>query len=288
MLLVADGGSAVTDWILLLPNDEELSFSSRGMNPFFLSEKEMAKVLNSIKTLENYEELITEVHFFGAGCNSPDRREIVSNALSVKFKNAFINVENDWLGSAYATCKDSPGLNCILGTGSNISYYDGYTLHEGVHSLGYIFDDEGAGTAFGKKMITDYLYHKMPEELSKKFAMQFNVTKESVIENLYQKPLPNFYLASHSAFLVENKEHPYCHEIIATELENFIITHIFPYENYQNTTCHFVGPIAYNFRHILTRACEKHGVKLGVILESPIQELFNYVKQKEGFEKMLS
>ncbi len=283
MLLVADGGSAVTDWILLLPNKEKLSFSSKGMNPYFLSEKEIIKVLNSIKVLDNYADLITEMHFFGAGCNTPDKREVVSNALSIRFKNAFINVENDWLGSAYATCKDQPGLTCILGTGSNISYFDGKHLHEGVHGLGYIFDDEGAGTSLGKKLITDFLYGKMPRELADKFSTQFNIDKESVIEHIYQKPLPNFYLASHNIFLVQHKEHPYCYDIVEKELESYIVTHIFPYQNYENIQCHFVGPVANNFKEILADLCQKHKVKLGTILESPIQELFNYVRDKEGF-----
>src|SRR5690606_15553600 len=176
MLLVADGGSAVTDWILLLENNKTFEFSSPGMNPFFLSEKEILKVLSGIKKLDEYINRITEIHFFGAGCNSPDRRETVSNALSARFPNAFVNVENDILGSAYATCKDRPGLNCILGTGSNISFYDGKHLQEGVHGLGYIFDDEGSGTLFGKKLITDFLYNKMPVDLAPMFSEEFQVT----------------------------------------------------------------------------------------------------------------
>ena len=65
---------------------------------------------------------ITEIYFFGAGCSSPDRHEIVSNALSQLFPKAYISIDSDLLGSAYATCGHEKGLCCVLGTGSNISF----------------------------------------------------------------------------------------------------------------------------------------------------------------------
>lgn len=283
MLLVADGGSAVTDWVLLLEDKETLEFCSPGINPFFLTEKEILKVLNGIKILEQYLLNITEIHFFGAGCNSPDRRETVSNALSIRFPNAFVNVENDILGSVYATCKDKPGINCILGTGSNISFYDGKNLQEGVHGLGYIFDDEGSGTLFGKKLITDFLYNKMPSDLSALFFEEFKTTKENVIQSIYQKPLPNFFLSSHNIFLKKYINHPYCQSVIEKGLEDFVITHILPYKHYKEYTCNFVGPTVFEFQDILRVVCQKHKVNIGVILEKPIKELFDYVRAKEGF-----
>jgi glucosamine kinase len=283
MLIVADGGSSITDWVTLLPNNETVSFESRGLNPFFLSEKEILKVINTIPFFKDHHDDVKEVHFFGAGCNSPDKREIVSNALSQKFKNAFINVESDLLGSAFATCGDKPGLNCILGTGSNISYFDGSNLFEGLFGLGYIFDDEGSGTYFGKKLITDFLYQKMPADLASLFETQYKINKEQVIKSIYQKPLPNFFLASHFRFLSDHISHPYCYDIVYKGLEDFIKTDIFAYDNYKEIYCHFVGPIAFHFQDILKELCLKHEINAGKIIEKPIQDLFNYVRIKEGF-----
>ena len=81
MLLVADGGSSKTDWILL-NNDKSIEkHHTSGLNPFFLSEKDITRNLNQYKHFNLIADGIKEVHFFGAGCSSPDRREIVSNAL---------------------------------------------------------------------------------------------------------------------------------------------------------------------------------------------------------------
>src|SRR5690606_28133215 len=113
---------------------------------------------------------IHEVYFFGAGCVTPDRREIVSNALTEIFPTAFIAVESDILGCAYATCGQNKGYVCTIGTGSDIGYYDGEELHPSLHGVGYGLGDEGAGSWFGWPLIIDFLYEEMPKELQKKFS----------------------------------------------------------------------------------------------------------------------
>src|SRR5882672_3262694 len=105
MILVADSGSSKTDWLLAVPGQEPLQFKTSGLNPYFLTEKEMAKILQDEgKDMAAHAADVSEIYFFGAGCSSPDRHEIVSNALSQLFPKAYICVDSDLLGSAYATC----------------------------------------------------------------------------------------------------------------------------------------------------------------------------------------
>src|SRR3954462_9174773 len=100
MILVADSGSSKTDWLLSQPDKEPIEFRSPGLNPYFLTEKEIVKVLQDKTTgLNAYSGDVTEIYFFGAGCSGPDRHEIVSNALSVIFPKAYISVDSDLLGS---------------------------------------------------------------------------------------------------------------------------------------------------------------------------------------------
>ena len=105
MILVADSGSSKTDWLLTLPNGKTKQFRTAGLNPYFLSEKEIVKILQEQATdMVAYAADITEIYFFGAGCSSPDRHEIVSNALSQLFTKSYISIDSDLLGCAYATC----------------------------------------------------------------------------------------------------------------------------------------------------------------------------------------
>jgi len=277
MLLVADSGSSKADWILTLSENQNISFRTSGINPFFLSEKEIIRIFQNTPEIQPYTDQVKEIYFFGAGCSSPDRRELISNALSKIFKNAFISVDIDIIACIYATTGTSDGICCILGTGSNISYFDGKRIHDSKHGLGYILGDEGSGTYFGRQLITGYLYGTMPPELSGEFYSKYNIDKETIIKRIYLEPSPNFYLASFAPFMSEHSDHPYIIEILKKGFTEFIETNIKSYPDYKMHNCHFVGSIAYHFSDILKQLCQEMGIKVGKILKHPIDELSLFI-----------
>ncbi len=281
MLLVADSGSSKTDW-MGYHNGETLRFNTSGINPYFLNEQEINKLISKNEELVKYADEVKEIYFFGAGCSSPDKHEVVSNGLSSIFKKAFISVDHDLLGSVYATCGDSEGLNCILGTGSNICYFDGKKIFAGHHGLGYVLGDEGSGTFFGKKVLLSYLHKKMPADLMTRFKKDFPADKAQVITNVYQKPFPNIYLAGFSKFMSANLSHPFIQQVLEAGFQEFVDTNIKDYENYKEIPCHFVGSIGYYYQDALKAVLAKNGIKTGKILQKPIEDLFNYILQKEG------
>jgi glucosamine kinase len=277
MLLVADSGSTKTDWALTLSNNQNLSFRTSGINPFFLSERDIIKIVQQTPEIKPYADKIKEVYFFGAGCSSPDRREAISNALSKVFKNAFISVDIDIVASIYATCGSSAGICCILGTGSNISFFDGVKIHANKHGLGYILGDEGSGTYFGRQLITSFLYKTMPLDLSADFLKKYKIDKEEVIKHVYHQPAPNFFIASFAPFISEHIQHPFIISILKKGFSEFVETNIKSYPQYKTHTCHFVGSIAYHFQDILKEVCVAKGIRLGKILKHPIEELSKFI-----------
>ena len=281
MILVADSGSSKTDW-MGYNGKETISFSTQGINPYFLNAQDIFKIFSKKKEIAVYAEEVKEIYFFGAGCSSPDKHEVVSNGLSLFFTKAFISVDHDLMGSAYATCGAEAGLTCILGTGSNISYYDGTSVHESKHGLGYVLGDEGSGTHFGRKLITAYLYGMMPEDLREQFSVEFDVDKEKVITNVYQQPFPNVYLASMSRFMSKRQDHPYIKGLIEEGFQEFVDSNIKDYPGYDTMPCHFVGSIAFYYQHILTAVCEKNGITVGKILQKPIEGIYQYILEREG------
>lgn len=277
MLLVADSGSSKADWRLTLSDKRTIPFRTSGINPFFLTEKEIIKIFQHTPEIQPYTDEVTEIYFFGAGCSSPDRREIISNALTKVFRNAFVSVDIDIIASIYATTGNSEGICCILGTGSNISYFDGIRIHNNKHGLGYILGDEGSGTYFGRQLITSFLYGTMPSELSRAFYLKFNIDKESIIKSVYQEPAPNFFLASFAPFMSEHIGHPFIQKTLRKGFDEFVETNIKSYSNYENQTCHFVGSIAYHFSDILKDVCHAKGIRIGKILKYPIDELSGFI-----------
>lgn len=281
MILVADSGSSKSDWMLALPDSKPLSFSTKGLNPFFVSEKEIARVIQDVPEVIPYAEEISEVYFFGSGCSSPDRREMVSNALSQLFVNAFVSIENDLLGSAYATCGDRKGYIATLGTGSDVSFFDGENVVPSKQGIGYVLGDEGSGAWFGKHLVTQFLYGTMPKDLAAHFGEKYRLTKEIVIKHVYQRPTPNVYLASFVPFMAEHIEHPYVADLLKSGFREYIRTNITTLEDHKEYVCHFVGSIAYHFQGHLRPACAHYGVEVGTILKSPIEELFKFIFERE-------
>ncbi|MCJ8208208.1 N-acetylglucosamine kinase [Mucilaginibacter sp. RS28] len=281
MILVADSGSSKTDWLLDIPGQEKLSFRSSGLNPYFLNDKQIVKILQEqVPDMIAYNQQIKEIYFFGAGCSSPDRHEIVSNALSVLFTKAFISVDSDLLGSAYATCGHEKGICCVLGTGSNISFFDGEEIHAGKHGLGYVLGDEGSGTWIGRILVTDYLYGRMPADVAAAFKKEYKLTKDQVMLKVYERPNANTYLASFARFLVKVKETVYAQQLIEKSLTGFIETNIKSYPEYHKYKCHFVGSIAEVYSEELKALCKAQDVQVGKILKHPIDDLMQFILKK--------
>jgi len=259
-----------------------LSFHTQGINPYFLNANDIHKILSKHKEMNTIAEKVKEVYFFGAGCATPDKHEIVSNGLSAFFTKAFISVDNDLIGSAYATCGDEEGLACIMGTGSNISYYDGMLVHPGKHGLGYILGDEGSGTYFGRKMLVAFLYGILPDDLHQAFAASYGISKDDVIQHIYQKPFPNAYLANFSRFMAAHQTHPFVKQVLREGFQEFVDSHIKDYKNYKTIPCNFVGSIAWYYQDELREVCARNQIKVDKILQKPIEGIFEYILKREG------
>ncbi len=283
MILVADSGSSKTDWLLTIPGQGEKQFRTAGLNPYFLTEKEIVKILQEQATdIIAHAADINEIYFFGAGCSSPDRHEIVSNAISQLFPKSYVSVDSDLLGCAYATCGHEKGLCCVLGTGSNISFFDGSDIHDGHHGLGFVLGDEGSGTWFGKALITDFLYSKMPHDISAKFNEAYHLDKEIVIKSVYQMPNANSYLASFSKFLSVIRASDYARDLLHRGMVEFVETNVKSYPQYHRYKCHFVGSIAYVFADELKAVCAENQVHLGKIIRQPIHDLMAFILSRDG------
>lgn len=281
MILVADSGSSKTDWLLSISRQKEQQFRTAGLNPYFLSEKEIIKILQEqAPDMIAFAPDIDEIYFFGAGCSSPDRHEIVSNALSYLFTRSYVSVDSDLLGSAYATCGHQKGLCCVLGTGSNISYFDGEDIHDGQHGLGFVLGDEGGGTWFGKALLTDFLYGNMPADIGKKFDETYHVNKETVIRQVYQSSNANSYLAAFSKFLSGIRPSAYAQNLLRAGLLEFIDTNVKSYPEYRTCKCNFVGSIAYVFTDELKAVCKENGVHIGKVIQQPIHDLLKFILER--------
>ncbi len=276
MQLIADSGSTKTDWVLIREKKKEASFQTTGINPYFKSGEQIFCEVRPVFHRYIEPETIKRVDFYGAGCSSHEKTEIVKNAFKRIFPEADIFVGHDMLAAARALLGNKPGIACILGTGSNSCFYDGKKITESLFSLGYMFGDEGSGAHIGKTFIKKYLKKKIPVELQKEFEKKYNITDEEILNHVYKKPNPNKYLASFTHFIRENSNHPYVKNHVEQCFDEFIREQVSEFTNHRSYTLNCTGSIAFYFKKNLINALRKHEINPGKIIRSPMDDLIKF------------
>jgi len=281
MILIVDSGATKSDWIALDEKGEQLFVTQTlGLSPEVLTKEVIEDRLANNFELSKNKEKVRQLYFYGAGCGTDRMKNFLKVIFKDFFPNAKAEVREDTYAAIYSTTKiGRQGIVCILGTGSNCSYYDGHQLIQKVTSLGYILMDDGSGNFFGRKLIRDYYFHKMPQDLGMKFAKEYDLDADVIKEHLYKQPNPNTYLATFARFIIENKEHPYCKGVIEKGLQQFVNNYIMQYELATKVPVSFVGSIAHFLRDELTACIERNDLILGVIRRRPIEGLVEFHRQ---------
>ena len=278
MILIADSGSTKTDWSLLAHDNEIRDFQTIGMNPYFINSEEIENELE--KNLLPYVniQLIDKVFFYGSGCSSLQKRDVLREPLEAFFRHADIEIEHDLLAAARALCGKNYGIACILGTGSNSCLYDGNDIIENVPSIGYFFGDEGSGAYLGKIFITAYLRNELPNDLKQLFELKYQYRFDYILNAIYKQAFPNRFLASFSIFLSEQISHPYIYQLIYEAFDKYFYYQISHYTNFKDYTLNCTGSVGYHYKDIFLKVADKWGVEVGNICKTPMQGLINYHK----------
>ena len=278
MKLLVDSGSTKADWIAIDENGKVLfTTQTLGLNPEVLSKEEIISRLDDKFDISHNKDKAKNLFFYGAGCGTDRMKNFLTKVFEEYFTNAAVSVHEDTYAAVYATTpKDAEAIVCILGTGSNCSYFDGKVLHQKVQSLGYIAMDDCSGNRFGRHLLRGYYFNKMPAALAKKFEEEYNIEPDYVKNNLYKEPNPNAYLATFAKFLIKHKDSAFCRKYILSEMEDFVENYIKQFDNYTEIPVHFVGSIAFYLKEELEEVLTKHNIKIGNVLRRPIDGLIAY------------
>ena len=277
MILVADCGSTKIDWCLLNNGKVEKQVFTLGMNAVMLTEEEMRIRLADELAPEMAGYPIEEVYFYGAGCISPEVCGNVARAIQANIPDTkVVEVHTDLLAAARALCGRTPGIACIMGTGSNSCYYDGEKICDNVSPLGYILGDEGSGAVLGKLLIGDVLKNQLPKDLCEKFLQQYELDRMTIIRRVYKEPQGNRFLASITPFLIQNIDREEIHTLVLNSFKAFFVRNIQQYKNYSELSVNFIGSIAYYYREVLEEAAAQCGCTVGSIIKSPMEGLIKF------------
>ncbi len=277
MKLIADCGSTKIDWAMIQGHQVTARATTTGMNALMLTDEEMASTIERELLPQIDSTAVTEIYYYGAGIIGEEVTASVRRALQRNFPGAgVIEIASDLLAAARAVCGTEPGIACIMGTGSNSCYYDGHAVRDNVSPLGYILGDEGSGAVLGKLLVGDVLKRQLPDEVCRRFDAKFGLSRLDIIQRVYKQPAANRFLASLVPFIGENIDVPEVRQLVLNAFKAFFRRNVASYPQSRELPVNFVGSIAFIYRDILEEAAQAYGMRIGTVIQSPIEGLINY------------
>ena len=275
MILIADSGSTKTHWCVVQNGEIVSEVFTDGINPFYQTDMEIIALFDTqlIPQLENMD--YDRIFFYGAGCSFPEKKILVSRALVRFFVNSIIEIHSDLMGAARSLFQHEKGIACILGTGSNSCYYNGKVIVENVSPLGFILGDEGSGAVLGKLFVADCLKNQLSVKLKENFLNRYELTSETILENVYKKPFPNRFLAQFTPFLLENIEEPSIFNLVYDSFDAFFVRNVIQYP-LEDMQVGFVGSVAHYFRDTLEIVASERGINISEIAQNPMDGLVKF------------
>ena len=216
--------------------------------------------------------------FYGAGCGTESACQRVREWMGETLPFDSMEVNSDLLGACRATCGSNEGMVGILGTGSNMCYYNGQRVALQRVSTGFILGDEGSGNHIGKRLLKDYLEERMPEDLRAMFHDDYPYTTAEFIDCIYRRPFPNRFLASLASFAASHKENQYMQEVIHSCFRAYFEQMTY-FGEHASLPLHVVGGLVSSFEAEIGEAATGSGVRLGVMVQSPIEGLVSFHKE---------
>ncbi len=276
MKIISDIGSTKSEWAWIKPDGSVQRISEIGFNPNYQSAEEIATVFQKVLDQTAYSST-TQLYIYGAGIDSPKSIENLKKALaSLSIKKDKIHIHSDLLAAAQAAYGDNTGLIAILGTGSNISYYDGEKLAT-TNSLGYVLADEGGGVDLGKELLRAFIYGQLPTEIENELKTEFQLSKENIIHSLYFKKYPQKYLASFAPFIAKYKEEDKIQRLIFHCFDRFFKGPAAVFKSESNQI-KLIGSIGLHFQEYLQASALHNGFEIVECIQKPMERLIDFHK----------
>jgi len=281
MIVVADSGLTKTDWRVVLPDRTVIPFETKGLSPFFCNEEDYYNALLTSFPSGLDPTLVTKVYFYGSGCAGEEKGYMAQQALQSFFGKAHAFAYSDLLAAARSLFGDNKGVIAILGTGSNIAFYDGMKVIHVTPSLGFILGDEGSGAYIGRQLVQAYFYGLLPDELSKTLHDRYDLNLSHVLDRVYSHPKPSAYLASFVPFVKENIQNDYISQMMLNVFEKLYDLHLKLIPELSVHGLGVVGSVGYVFKDFLFRVAKEKGFDVRGVVQYPIDSLINYHIQKD-------
>lgn len=275
MKILVDSGATKANWVAVSAGKIVHQLQTQGISPYFLSDEGIVDILREVR--RSIPEPVQELYFYSTGCKAEDQKRRMNQLLRLMFQEATqVQVETDMFAAARAAAQREAGIVCILGTGSNACRYDGQQIVETAGGLGFILGDEGSGAAIGKELIRSFLNREMPEALCEELNKQYHLTRDNILQSVYQLPYPNRFLATFAPFAFEYRKEPSIRGVLDRQFSLFFKRCVLLLEGSQDLPIHFVGSVAAYFKEEIAYNAQPFGLRLAHFQQDPMPGLIQY------------
>ena len=127
----------------------------------------------------------------------------------------------------------------------------------------------------GKLLVGDVLKNQLPAALQEAFWAESGLTPAIIMEKVYKGPFPNRFLASLSPFLLRHMEEPAIRDLVSNSFRAFFARNVMQYDYWEHPV-YLTGSIAWYYQDILKDVAREFELRLGTIVQSPVQGLIHY------------
>ncbi len=269
--LIADVGSSSSKWTYIHDSGIiENSFHLQAYNPFIHNQEVLHQLVEAVFK-NQAPSTIQQLYYYGTGIKSEKQAQLIVDA----FKDLSCEVYSDTLGSARSLCQRDKGIVCLLGTGSNCSYYDGSKLSQKTQALGYPLGDEGSGNHIGRLLVQQFFYNKMPKDLHTSFEEKYQLAQATdFLKQLKNQESESAYLAHFTHFAKEHESHPFIQHLLTKAFQDFFDAHVANYSSEVPLYCN--GSIAVHFEDRLREVAQQNQRRISKIQQNALKGLIAY------------
>ncbi len=277
--LIVEAGSTKTDWAIIRNGRVMERNQTTGMNP--VTDPDFGNKLAALLKTATSLHPISSVYYYGAGCVDEEVNLEVQRFIRSGLNDIIdVEVSDDLLGACRSVSDGSAQLVCILGTGSNICYFDGDQIQDRIRSAGYLLGDEGSGFRIGQEIYLRLVRGLFSRDVVDAITKEAKLSSRDLVVELYSQKNPRSYLAGFTRwwhFLEPEDKEDIAADIFGRLVERMIL----PLALRNPVPVAFVGSVSFHFSAYIERLLKKYDIIATCFEKSPLDGLIRFHHENE-------
>lgn len=279
MKLLVEAGSTKTDSLVLFPDGGRSTIhKSKGINP--VTDPDHTLAIDAL--LAPYRDLdINLVMYYGSGCIGPEVNDPLAHIIADRLpSHPDVHIHDDLIAVGHGLCPAVGGIIGILGTGSNIGYFDSFTIIDRVKSCGYLLGDEGSGFRIGQAVYRMLCRDQLPATLIHQICESEQIHQRDLITSLYSHTNPRTYIASFARYVKDIPSDVHT-KVMDEVFGDFITRMVKPLHDRHGGSVYLSGSIAFHFQEVLLQKLRKNYNIAATFAPSPLEGLIRYHRYEQ-------